>query len=400
MNLTSDHPYWGICNGLVASYPSLTEDLRCECAVVGGGITGALVGFHLAKADIDTVVLDRRDIGTGSTSGSTGLLQYEVDVPLRELRARVGPDAANRSYLLCRGAIRKLASLIRANHLQCGFRLRPSLQMARFKSESTALETEHRLRRELGIRVSLWDETQITRHFPFARPAALFSEDGAEVDPHTLTHGLLAVGRQRGLRVFDRTQVTAISETRRGVRLRTRTGVTVAARRAVVAAGFESKEFLTQNSGQLKSTYAVVSEPVEDLSDWHRQCLIWETGIPYLYLRTLPDRRIIIGGEDEPFVNSLTRDALISDKARILKRKFNKLFPQIKFEVAYAWAGTFGQTKDGLPYIGRPKRHPHSYFALGYGGNGITYSLIAAEIIRDDFLGRANPDAAIFSFGR
>jgi glycine/D-amino acid oxidase-like deaminating enzyme len=136
------------------------------------------------------------------------------------------------------------------------------------------------------------------------------------------------------------------------------------------------------------------------MSGWFRRSLIWETGSPYLYMRTLPDGRIIVGGEDEPFVNPARRDGLITQKTRILVEKFRRLFPDIKMEVAYAWAGTFGGTKDGLPYIGTPREAPHTYFALGYGGNGITYSLIAGEIIRDAFLGRRNRDAAIFRFGR
>jgi glycine/D-amino acid oxidase-like deaminating enzyme len=83
-----------------------------------------------------------------------------------------------------------------------------------------------------------------------------------------------------------------------------------------------------------------------------------------------------------------------------LVKKFNKLFPDVKLEVAYTWAGTFGETKDGLPYIGVHPRYPHAYFALGYGGNGITFSVIAAEIIRDYVTGHTNPDARIFRFGR
>ena len=81
-------------------------------------------------------------------------------------------------------------------------------------------------------------------------------------------------------------------------------------------------------------------------------------------------------------------------------QKFGRLFPDVPLEVAFAWAGTFGETKDGLAYIGVHPRFPHTWFALGYGGNGITFSLIAAEIIRDDFLGRENRDARIFRFGR
>ncbi len=150
----------------------------------------------------------------------------------------------------------------------------------------------------------------------------------------------------------------------------------------------------------MKSTYALISEPLPKISGWHRQCLIWDSGSLYLYLRTTPEGRVIVGGEDEDFVNAKRRDALISQKTRTLVKKFGRLFPAVPLEVAFAWAGTFGETKDGLAYIGVHRRFPHTSFALGYGGNGITFSLIAAEIIRDGFLGKTNPDAPIFRFGR
>ena len=81
-------------------------------------------------------------------------------------------------------------------------------------------------------------------------------------------------------------------------------------------------------------------------------------------------------------------------------RRWWRLVPGLPLEVAYAWAGTFGETKDGLAYIGVHPRFPHAYFALGYGGIGTTFSLIAAEIIRDCFLGRNNRDARLFRFDR
>jgi glycine/D-amino acid oxidase-like deaminating enzyme len=117
-------------------------------------------------------------------------------------------------------------------------------------------------------------------------------------------------------------------------------------------------------------------------------------------MRTLPDNRVIVGGEDADFVNPARRDSLITQKTLVLKQKFIKLFPEIPLKVEYSWAGTFGETRDGLPYIGTPARMPNVYFALGYGGNGITYSLIAAEIIRDDFRGKQHVARDIFRFGR
>ena len=400
MNLTSDYPFWSIRNGLLTNYPSLDGDLVCDVVVVGGGITGALVGYHLAAAGVATVLVDKREIGTGSTSGSTGLLQYEVDVPLRQLVRQIGPAKANRSYQLCLEAIGKINLLVNKLHIRCEFEKKPSLFLARKQTEISDVREEFALRKKNGIKLDFWDRSEIEKHFPFSRPAALFSRDGGQVDPHRLTHGLLAGASKQGLKIFDRTCILQFIPNRRGIQLITETGFKIKARRVVIAAGFESKTYLRSEAGKLKSTYALISEPVSNFRDWYRRSLIWESGSPYLYLRTTAENRIIVGGEDEDFVNPKLRDALIPGKTRTLVRKFKTLFPEIKLQVAYSWAGTFGETKDGLAYIGSNRSLPHAYFALGYGGNGITYSVIAAEIIRDDFLGRKNRDAIIFSFNR
>ena len=84
----------------------------------------------------------------------------------------------------------------------------------------------------------------------------------------------------------------------------------------------------------------------------------------------------------------------------MLKEKFESWFGGIPCEAACAWAGTFGETADGLPFIAPDSDHPRSYAALGYGGNGITFGLVAAEIIRDLCLGKKNRDQRLFRFGR
>jgi glycine/D-amino acid oxidase-like deaminating enzyme len=352
------------------------------------------------EAGVKTLLLDKRDIGTGSTSASTALLQYEIDVPLRELIQKVGPVAAKRSYQLCRESIGQLERLAARLKIDCGFERKPSLFLARHQREIPELREEFQLRRKMGLELEFYDTAAIEKRFPFSRPAALFSRDGGQADPHRLTHGLLAAGQRAGLEVCDRTEMARWEQTRRGVRITTQNGFVISTRRAVVAAGFESKFLLKSEAGTLKSTYALISEPLPKIPGWHRRCLIWESGSPYLYLRTTSEGRVIVGGEDEDFVNAKRRDALISQKTRTLVKKFARLFPEVPLEVAFAWAGTFGETQDGLAYIGVHPRFPHAYFALGYGGNGITFSLIAAEIIRDEFLGRKNRDAPIFRFGR
>ena len=128
--------------------------------------------------------------------------------------------------------------------------------------------------------------------------------------------------------------------------------------------------------------------------------MLWNTADPYLYIRTTPDNRILIGGRDEKIWDPKKRDSLLPAKTAALVRDFKKLYPQIRLKPEFSWCGTFGSTKDGLPYIGEYPGLPNSYFSLGFGGNGITFSLIAAEILKDLITGKKNSAEKIFSFQR
>ena len=127
--------------------------------------------------------------------------------------------------------------------------------------------------------------------------------------------------------------------------------------------------------------------------------MLWETKRPYFYARTTPDGRIFIGGRDESFASPRKRDALIRKKSRSLRRDFAKRFPRLSFDLDFAWAGTFGETRDGLPYIGAAD-HKRVLYAMGYGGNGITFSVVAARLIADAITHGKNADAPIFAFDR
>jgi glycine/D-amino acid oxidase-like deaminating enzyme len=150
----------------------------------------------------------------------------------------------------------------------------------------------------------------------------------------------------------------------------------------------------------LRSTFALATEPTTAADQLPERCLLWETARPYFYLRTTPDGRLIAGGEDTNFSNDHRSDRLLARKTRRLEKRLRSLFPDYELETACAWAGTFGESPDGLPIIGSPPEMPYAYFALGYGGNGITFSVLVARIITDLFRGQSNRDVAIFGFQR
>jgi len=319
---------------------------------------------------------------------------------LHELIDRVGEEKAVRSYLLCMAAIKRLEQMTRTIGDDCGFSRRKSLQFASSPRDVAFLEKEHAARVACGIHLDLLGPHDVRTMFPFSAPAALLSYDAGEIDAYRLTHALLRHAIGNGLRAFDRTRITKIDHGRRRASLHTDRGPRVSAKKIVFATGYETDRYLRDLRVKLRTTYAIASEPLPSFDGWADRCLIWETKRPYFYARTTEDNRAIIGGGDEDFINPDDHEKLLPRKESYLKRRFAKLFPAIDFDTAYRWAGVFGETDDGLPFIGDCKKVLNAYFAIGYGGNGITYSALAGEIIRDLFLERPNPDAGLFCFDR
>lgn len=401
MDLKSGYPFWAVRNGLMQAFPQLERDLRCDVLVIGGGITGALIANHLGQHGHDVAVVEQRDIGWGSTAASTALLQYEIDTPMQALARRYGLDHALLAYRACAEAIGQLRQLAR----QVGkvdFQPADSLYYASRTRDLSGLIDEYELRRKHGFAVHWRDAAGVRADYGFNAPGAILSDLAARMDPYRMTYRLLARLQRRGGQVFDRTHITTLEATTRQVQARSSDGMRIRCKHVVMAAGYASQHWLDQRVARNRSSYAFVTDPLPDAALGPlRSTMLWETAHPYLYLRSTADKRLLVGGEDDALDVPARRDARVDAKARTLVEKVGKLFPQLRLTPAFAWAGTFAETKDGLPFFG-PHRQwgPRVHFAMAYGGNGITYSMTGAGIVRAAIEKRAHPLQALFSFDR
>lgn len=400
MDLHAGLPFWLVKSGLPYNYNALRQDIQTDVIILGGGISGALVAYQLLSAGIECTVIDARTIGLGSTVASTALLQYELDTPLCELKDKVGISHAARAYHLCNDSIEQLAAIAKKIKAD-SFENKNSLYYAAKKKDIGFLKEEFDIRKQHGFNIEYLEQETVKREFGFDAPAAILSHHGAQVNAYTFTHALLQYAITKGVKVYDRTNAVKIEHRKNKVLLKTAEDFTITCKKLVYATGFESVNYIDKKVADLHSTYAIISENLPaEISFWKDETLIWNTADPYLYMRSTPDKRIICGGRDEKFYNPVKRDKLIKQKSRQLAKDFNKLFPEIPFKQEFSWTGVFAATKDGLPYIDTYKKLPNSYFALGFGGNGITFSQIAATIIADLITGKENKDTAIFSFDR
>lgn len=380
----------------------LDKDREVEVAVVGAGISGALIAHELVKEGVEVAILDRAQPGSGSTAACTALIQYELDEPLISLSRLRSPEEARIAYRTSYEALAWLESHVGSLNQDCRFSRRKTLLVSTRRRDLRSMKKELQARQDLGLRVEWVESDELRSRYRIDRPGAIRSEFSIELDPYRLVVATLNRAADQGASVYSPAEVGDYVFEETGVVLRFTHGPQLRAKQVVVANGYETPPFLRKGYGKLLSTWAVATRPMDLDVVWPERQMVWEWGKPYLYARTTLDGRIVFGGGDEPFTDASARDALIQSKTRELMKKMRKLMPDIELEPEYAWAGTFAETEDAMPYIGSHPDYPNTWMALGYGGNGVTFSMIAARIIVGKICGKPTvcSSTEVFRFER
>jgi glycine/D-amino acid oxidase-like deaminating enzyme len=325
------------------------------------------------------VIIERELPGRGSTGASTSMLLWEIDRSLTQLTEAYGFERASRAYQASLQAVSGLKSLVAELGLPCDMREKDSVYLAAGPT-SKALIEEHELRQRANLPGAFLDHATLLEHFGIARAGAIVSPGAADADPMQLAHGLLQVAVSRGARLFE-AEALEFDAASRSVGVRLQDGHEIEARDVVLATGYVMPKIIHSTIQTVSSSWAIATAPQPE-NIWKGGALIWEDSKDYLYARTTASGRIIIGGEDsDETIEPEARDALIPEKSRILTQKLAALWPPANCEIAFRWAGTFDITRDGLPLIGPVPGNKGITAAYGYGGNGITFSFMAAQII-------------------
>jgi glycine/D-amino acid oxidase-like deaminating enzyme len=233
-------------------------------------------------------------------------------------------------------------------------------------------------------------------------PAALRSA-AAIVDPLRLANGALAKAHEAGARVHAETEIASFvaDDGHGGVRLTTARGHEVVAEHLIVATGYEAARFLDLSGDRLRSSYAVATPPLAwPLAGYPGRAVVWETARPYLYVRPAAGGRLVVGGADTAFAGDHRAARRLERRTEKVLRRLAEWFPAVEPVADYRWAGVFGESRDGLPYIGPLPGRPGVCAALGFGGNGITFAAIAAELLADVLQGETPPTLPLFALDR
>lgn len=395
LDLRSGVPVW-------AAYPSprvkssrLNRNVTTDVLIVGAGISGAMIAEMAVSHGLKTVVIDRRGPLQGSTAATTALVQFEIDNPLTKLTTTMGKDRARQAWRRSRLALATLKARIDELKIKCDLSERSSLYLAGNILDREGIEQEAQARRQIGLDARYLKRGELKERFGVSRDGAILSHGNLALNPSKLTAGLLNQAVANGAEVYAPLEACAFERGREGVLVATKQGPTIRAANVVLATGYELATPAPSKGHRIVSTWAIATKPQRGKL-WPGEVFMWEASDPYLYLRSTPDGRVICGGEDEDFEDEEKRDALIAEKARRIAGKLGKLLPNLDPTPQYSWTGSFGTTSAGLPIIGKAPGHDRIHFVMGYGGNGITFSRLAAEIVTSSLLGIDDADAVLF----
>ncbi|MFJ8065652.1 NAD(P)/FAD-dependent oxidoreductase [Psychrobacillus sp. NPDC096426] len=370
-----------------------------DVVIVGAGMSGSLTALALVEAGLSVAILDKRDMGSGSTSANTGLLQYSNDIMLYELIDQIGEKEAVRFYKLCYDAVDGIEKIVKRLQIDAEFIHRPSICYASNEKDVDKIKTEYATLKRYGFPCDYFEQDEIEKKFPFSKLGALVTFNDAEINPLKFVQGLLKEIESLGVHLFPYVDVQDVVTENDNLEIRT-SGQSFYAQHIIYTTGYETTPVGKRIGADINRSYVFVSNPIKDLSDWYKKALIWETKRPYLYIRTTADGRIIVGGLDEDKPEAPFSDELILKRANNLLKQTKKLFPNYDLNIDYAYAASFGESIDNLPFIGEHPTKNNQYYLLGYGGNGTVYSMLGSIILRDLITGNRNEDAEIVQLHR
>jgi sarcosine oxidase, subunit beta len=344
---------------------------RAEVVVIGGGVIGTSIAFHLAEAGVDVLLLERAELGSGSTSKGAGGIramfsdELNVRIGLRDLDAwqafgeRPGweVDFEQVGYL---------------------FLLARQEDVRRFEGEVA-------MQNSLGLPSRMLEPEEARRLSPLARfegvlAAALCPRAGFAT-PEGAVQGYAAAARRHGARIRTGCAVTAIDEEGGRLRRVRSTAGPVETRTVICAAGVWSAEIGAMVGVDLPVTAErrriAYTGALGDLPERIPMTIDFATG--FYFHREGPG--LLFGTSDV----CETQDEWLERAAPVLERRAPML---LEAPIAGGWSGLYEMTPDRNALIGEAPRPSRFLYATGFSGHGFQQAPAVGEIVRDLYLGR------------
>ena len=383
-------------------YPRLRGDHAATVVIVGAGLTGCATAYACAMAGLKPIVVDAGRVGQGSAGRSGGLLLPEPGPSFREVSAAHGLRAARRVFGTWGKGATEAAALLRRLKIP-GIEEAENLIVAA-RGDEKALQREQATRAEAGLDARALTQKQVRQSTALDAAAGMRLRDAFAVDPYRACLGLATAAARRGAVFFERSPVTQVRPDAKKIDVVLASG-SVTAETAIITTGVATAEFKPlRRHFKARESYLVLTDDVplairKQLG--RRQSIIRDTRSPRHRIRWTADDRMLIAGGDQDATPARIREGVLVQRTGQLMYELLLMYPTISgLQPAYGWDLPYGETADGLMYIGAHRNYPRHLFGLGGGGDSITGAFVAARLLTRAVRGETEKGDEVFGWTR
>ena len=400
--------YWHATAGILPEDDGpIVRDIDVDVAIVGSGYTGLACAIFLAREfGIKAVVLEANRVAWGCSTRNGGQGQNAAGRLSRsQWIARWGRDVALRLHAEVQRGFETFEELIRSGSIDCEPQRGGHLYIAHRQRSLDKITAESKLLNEVfGYGTRIVSAQELRRDFVDDAEAvgAVLEPLGSGVHPAKLAFGYQRMARELGARIHPASPVEHIGSRGGAFHLRT-PGGTVRARAVGIATGAYTAGGMTPLlNGRLMPilSNSIVTRPLTpaelDATGFRTKLVLTDTRTLRHYYRLLPDNRVQIGSR-----SAITgADAGHPRHLQLLINGLDRKFPALRgIDIDYSWWGWVDVSHDMMPRIFQPDLQSRLVYALGYGGNGLSYSAQAGRRMAQMIAGRgfAGQDLPIFT---
>lgn len=382
-------------------FPRLQGTITTDACIVGAGMAGLSVAYHLCRLGIHVAVVEAGRVGLGETGCTTAHLVSALDRRYFELIRYHGEAGIRFIAASHRAAIDRIETIIQNEEIHCDFERMDGHLVGTTPDASKVLGKE--------LRAAGWAGLHDVEHLSrcplpaFGEHASLRFPGQAQFHPLKYLRALAQAVKRHGGRIFTNTRIKEISGGA-DAHAATDSGDRVNARFIVVTTNTPVNNMVVMHTKQAAyRTYALGLElPAAAIF----KGLYWDTEDPFHYVRCQPmssngngksTALLIVGGEDHKTGQGNGDEGEHFERLESWTRE--------RFADAGAtsnrWSGQIMESNDGIGFIGRnPADEGNVFIATGDSGVGMTHGTIAGMLISDLILGRENSWADVYDPAR